>query len=258
MIAKRKFATRHRSELRWRVQGKADLLPDKLPPIRLRHGQALWLLTELGYRGAVNSSTFYEYIKSLRKLGIPFGVEKFQTKRKRRLAEYSYCRIMELAVTLSLRVYHVVPDSVLRGVIQYRSRLDRLYRRAYAERNSGAGRPIIIETEGHEPIVLRGLFLDLNVKFSGGQLLRFGPPKLLSAAAVLQRFSQSAASARPLMPMRLSILSEEVISLALQASDIHTGSKARKVSRADGHQCQDHGEHRATLPIPGERSVTQR
>lgn len=57
-----------------------DELPTKLPRIRLRHGQALWLLAELGYRGAVSESAFFEYIKSLRKLGIPFGREKFQGK----------------------------------------------------------------------------------------------------------------------------------------------------------------------------------
>jgi hypothetical protein len=88
-----------------------------------RHGQVMWLLTELGYSDAVSRSTFHEYVKSLRKLGIPFGRMKFQTKHRRRLADYSYCHVMELAITLSLRVYHVVPDSVLREIIRYRSRL---------------------------------------------------------------------------------------------------------------------------------------
>jgi len=83
----------------------------------------LWLLTELGYRGGVSRSAFFEYIKSLRKLGIPFGYEKFQRKHNRRLAGYSYCHLMELATTLSLRVYHVVPDAVLRGIAAYRGQL---------------------------------------------------------------------------------------------------------------------------------------
>ncbi len=48
------------------VRAKCARLPDRLPPITLRHGQALWLLTELGYRGPVSRSAFYEYIKSLR------------------------------------------------------------------------------------------------------------------------------------------------------------------------------------------------
>ncbi len=216
---------------------EADYLPDKLPSIRLRHGQVLWLLTELGYRGSVNTATFYEYIKSLRKLGIPFGHERFQTRSKRRLANYTYCRIMELAVALSLRVYHVVPDSVLKGIVKYRSRLDRFYRRAYAQRHAGQ-RPVVIEADGHTPIVFRGLFLDLNIEFSGGQLMRFGPPKLRSAIGALQRFNQSTAPARPLMPIGLSILSEEIISLALQAPDIHSGPQAHRVCTAAGQPSQ--------------------
>jgi hypothetical protein len=213
---------------------EADFLPDKLPSIRLRHGQVLWLLTKLGFCGSANAATFYEYIKSLRKLGIPFGHERFQTRRKRRIAEYTYCRIMELAVALSLRVYHVVPDSLLKGIVRYRSQLDRLYRRAYAQRHTGLGQPVVIEGEGHRSIVFRGLFLDLNIKFSGGHLTRFGPPKPLSAIETLQRFNQSAAPAKPLMPIGLSILSEQIISLARQAPDIHSGPQARRGGTAAG------------------------
>jgi hypothetical protein len=207
-------------------RAKPDCLPDKLPPITLRHGQALWLLTELGYRGPVSSSAFYEYIKSLRKLGIPFGNEKFLTKVGKRLAGYSYCRTMELTLTLSLRVYHVVPDALLRGIVQYRNQLDRFYRRAYRQRDSGPGSPIKIEVEGHEPIELRGVFLDLNVRFSGGQLVRFGPPKLLSPVEALRKFSQGTSLARPLMPINLSGLSEQVVSKALRAPQVRSGPRS--------------------------------
>jgi hypothetical protein len=193
------------------LQDIDNLLPKKLPQIRLRHGQVLWLLTELGYRGAVSDSAFFEYIKSLRKLGIPFGRKRFQTKDRRKLANYSYCHVMELALTLSLRVYHVVPDKVLRGIIHYRSQLCRFYRRAYAERRSGAGRPTLIRVKGRKrvkslkPIELRGLFLDLNIEFSGGHLVRFGRPKLLSSTETLARFSGSSLSGRAFMPLSLSL-----------------------------------------------------
>lgn len=207
------------------VQAKCDSLPAKLPVIRLRHGQALWLLAELGYRGPVSNSAFYEYIKSLRKLGIPFGDEKFLTKGGKRLADYSYCRLMELALTLSLRVYHVVPDSLLRGIVQYRRRLDRLYRLAYKQRNSGLGRAIAIEANGCKPIEFRGVFLDLNVRFSAGQLARFGPPKELSAIEALHKFSQGTSLARPLMPISLSGLSEQIVSAALRAPYIRSGPR---------------------------------
>lgn len=220
-------------------------LPHKLPPIKLRHGQALWVLTELGYRGPVSSSAFYEYIKSLRKLGIPFGGEKFRTTNSKRLADYSYCRMMELALTLSLRVYHVVPDSLLRGIVQYRNRLDQFYRRAYSQRENGPGQAIAIKIEGCDPIVFRGVYLDLNVRFSGGKLVRFGPPKLLSTLDALQRFSQGTSLAKPLIPISLSGLSERIVSIALQAPSIRSGpprrdsqEKRRPVSQGNGRTTQ--------------------
>ena len=79
---------------------------------------------------------------------------------------------MELALALTLRVYHVVPDSVLAEIIRYRTRLDRHYHRAYAERCSGVGTPVTVEGADHSPIHLRGVFLDLQINFSGGKLVK--------------------------------------------------------------------------------------
>ncbi|MFD2031436.1 hypothetical protein ACFSKM_16175 [Ancylobacter dichloromethanicus] len=45
---------------------------DDIPRIALTHGQTIWLMTELGLHHGVSTSTFNYYIKSLRKLGIPF------------------------------------------------------------------------------------------------------------------------------------------------------------------------------------------
>jgi hypothetical protein len=50
----------------------AGPLPAMLPSIRLRRRQMVWVLGQLGYGAGVSATTFYEYIKSLRKLGIPF------------------------------------------------------------------------------------------------------------------------------------------------------------------------------------------
>ena len=224
-----------RNSSRRPLQRATDRLPKKLPVIRLRHGQAIWLLTELGYRGAASKDTFYEYIKSLRKLGIPFGRAKFVTKHGgRRLAGYSYCHLMELAIALSLRVYHVVPDSVLREIIRYRSRLYRFYRKAYKQRRSGPGAPIAIIRHRQKPVEFRGLFLDLNIDFSGGDLVHFGPPRLLSSAEALRGFSASIVSASPFLPTSLSLLSERLITLALRVPDIHSGPLGRLEANAGG------------------------
>jgi len=216
--------------LQRRSTNRFDPLPEKLPFIRLRHGQTLWLLNELGYRGTVSESAFYEYIKSLRKLGIPFGRIKFRSKHSKWLAEYSYCHLMELAMTLSLRVYHVVPDAVLMGIIRYRAQLYRLYRHAYAQSRTGAGKPKLIRINSRKPIELRGLFLDLKIQFAGGHLERFGPPSLLSPAKALARFGESALSAPAFVPFNLSLLSEQVVALALRAPDIRSGRRKSLIS----------------------------
>jgi hypothetical protein len=209
-----------------------DLLPKKLPRIQLRHGQVLWLLTELGYGGFTSKSAFFEYVKSLRKLGIPFGDKRFQTRHSKSLARYSYWHLMELATALSLRVYHAVPDAVLKGIVSHRRQLYRLYGRAYSERRSGAGKPTLITVKGCEPIELRGLFLDLNIQFAGGHLVSFGRPKLLSSTETLARFSKSADLGRAFLPLALSLLSERVIALALRAPEVHSGPPKSSIAAA--------------------------
>src|SRR5262245_15755347 len=72
---------------------------------------------------------------------------------------------------------------------------------------SGGGTPLTITITGSKPIELRGLFLDLNIEFSGGQLLRFGPPKLLSPVETLARFSEGTSSGGIFLPLSLSLLS---------------------------------------------------
>jgi hypothetical protein len=207
-----------------RDQASPEDLPKALPDIKLHHGQAVWLLTELGFRGAATQPTFSEYVKSLRKLGIPFEAGKIGHAR-RGLANYSYYHLMELALALTLRVYHVVPDSVLLGVIRYRKRLYWHYRRAYAERCDGRGEPITLVTEGCPPVRVRGMFLDLQLNFSGGRLVRFGPPKSLSPHQAVSIFAARDVAARALLPIGLSLLSERVVALSLRAPLIRRGPR---------------------------------
>ena len=52
-------------------------------------------------------------------------------------AQCTYNHIMELALIQAFRVYHVVPDSILREIEKNRDRLQELYRRAYTLRSKG-------------------------------------------------------------------------------------------------------------------------
>jgi hypothetical protein len=100
------------SKIDTRAYPSCEDLPESLPNIELHHGEALWVLAQLGFQGGASKSTFYEYIKSLRKLGTPFESGRIGYAR-RAPANYSYYHLMELALVLTLRVYHVVPDAVL-------------------------------------------------------------------------------------------------------------------------------------------------
>ncbi len=212
-----------------RSQAPHDL-PKSLPDIELRHGEALWVMARLGFQGAASKSTFYEYIKSLRKLGTPFERGKIGYGRKAK-ANYTYCHLMELALALTLRVYHVVPDSILMEIVRHRRGLNRLYRRAYAERCTGLGAALTIKT-GSGLIHIRGAFLDLNINFSGGKLASFGPPKLLSPFEALTLFVERDVAARALLPINLSLLSERLVSTALIAPTINTGPRHTGKDRA--------------------------
>ena len=206
------MATSHTDSRR---QGSSEILEVSLPDIKLRHGEVLSVLSQLGFQGSASSSTFYEYIKSLRKLGIPIkrGSVGFAGRGH---AYYSYYHVMELALVLTLRVYYFVPDSLLTEIARFRSVLWRYYRRAYAERKGENGTPIIVRANGHTAIHLKGVFLDLKMNFSGGRLTKFGPPKLLSPFEALTVFARQDIAARAFQPINLSSLAERVISTALE------------------------------------------
>jgi hypothetical protein len=115
--------------------------------------------------------------------------------------------------------------------VQFAHRLVRAARQN-RKRCSGAGKPTFIVTEDCEPVELRGLYLDLGIEFAGGDLVRLGPPKLLTSTETLMRFSKSAVLGRAFLPLALSLLSERVISLALRAPRIRSGPQKSSVSAA--------------------------
>jgi hypothetical protein len=194
---------------------RSEVLPRSLPEIQLTHGRALWVLSEMGFRGAATKRTFNYYIKSLRKFGLPFT--KGQIGRGRRHpAIYSYNHLMELALALTLRVYYFLPDAFLEEIIRCRPALYRLYRMAYQQRCTGRGAPIEIACNGRR-LTLQGTFLDLQIDYAGGELTRFGPPRLLSPFDALAAFAASEVAARAFLPIKLSTLSEQVVTLALEA-----------------------------------------
>jgi hypothetical protein len=166
----------------------------------------------MGFRGEAGHSTFNEYIKSLRKLAIPVLGQR--ATRRGRVIVYSFENIMDLVVALLLRVYGNVPDPVLKEFVAARQKMHPIYRRAYAERRSGLGKPIRLDL-GSRMVEIAGVFLDLRLAYAGGRLLSFGPPEAISPEEALARFAASEVATAVFMPIRLSPLCEEVAHLAL-------------------------------------------
>jgi len=183
-----------------------------LDSIALRYGRVVEILEQMGFRGQASHSTFNEYIKSLRKLGIPVFGQK--ATRRGRVIMYSFENTMDLVLALLLRVYGTVPDPVLKGFLAARRTLHPIYRRAYAERRSGLGKPIRLAL-GSGTIEVAGVFLDLRLVYAGGRLLSFGPPEAISPGQALARYAASEVATAVFMPIRLSPLCEEVAHLAL-------------------------------------------
>ena len=201
------------------------MLPKGLPPIELTRGSVVWVLAKLGFQGNVTESTFLEYIKSLRKLGIPFAPGEIGLARTA-LANYTYYHLMELALALTLRVYHVVPDPVLHGIIRYRKSLCTHYRNAYVHRCDGIGAPIIISISGQPIVNVHGIFLDLQINHSGGSLVNFGPPISLSPFDALTAYANGKLAARAFLPINLSFLAENVVMHSLNAPKIRRGRQS--------------------------------
>jgi hypothetical protein len=181
-----------------------------VPPLALTHGQTLWLMNELGLSRGVSASTFNHYVKSLRKLGVP--LEKGQGGAERRPhVSYDFEALMELTVALLLRVYGALPDAVVSGLREFRRDLRPIYRTAYLDSVKRQYPPVRISEAGRKPILASGVFVDLNVRYAAGQIVEFGPPKLVSPYEAARIYLSSELPARSYLPLNISAVAETII-----------------------------------------------
>jgi hypothetical protein len=205
-----------------------DQLPDAIPRLALTHGQAIWLMGELGFRQGVSTSTFNYYIKSLRKLGIPFEIGKGQSEGHRHVT-YDFEELMELTVALLLRVYGTLPDTVVAGLRNFRDDLRPIYRQAYLDslhRNYPAAR---VSTPYGGRIMIEGLFLDLNIRYSAGHMTEFGPPRAISPFEAVSAFARPPIPARPHLPLNVTAVAEMIVGQSRVAPSIRRGRGARRI-----------------------------
>lgn len=209
-----------------------DQALEALWAMELSHGQTLWILSELGFSAGATAGTFNYYIKSLRKLGIPFRRGEYGL-RSGRLAKYSFNHLMELSIALSMRIYAIIPDIVLGGLIQFRDELYNAYRTAYVESDVGIGAPIFVSAEGSSGPGFRmnGVYLDLQLTYSAGQLASIGPPRILTPLEALAWFAITAPPARAHPPLNLSQMALSLADAMKRAPSVRRGPKPQSADK---------------------------
>jgi hypothetical protein len=170
----------------------------------------LWVLQEIGLSHGSDHSTFAHYVKSLRKLGIPF--ERKDKGAPRKWVVYEFEQVMELALALALRVYGALPDSIPAALRAHRERLYLIYRQAAL--NSASNRQNTVRIEGLTVSEVSGVYLELGLDFEDGRVVEAGAPVALSAREAIERFALSDAAARSWLPLNLSRLAFQIIQTA--------------------------------------------
>ncbi len=184
---------------------------ERAPPVlALTHGQTVWLMTQLGLSYGVSPGTFNYYIKSLRKLGVPFEKGKGQSEGHRHVT-YDLEEVTELAVALLLRVYGSLPDPVVEGLRRFRTLLRPIYRQAFIEITKPQQNPCRVVGDRRAPVMVEGYFLDLNIRYSAGHLVEFGPPKIVSPFEAIATYATATVPARSYLPLNLSVVAENIV-----------------------------------------------
>jgi len=201
---------------------KARVTSDLVPDLQITHGRALWVLSKMGFAAGVTPLTFNHYVKSLRKLGVPFAHGEIGTGSGKPV-RYSFNHMMELALALTLRVYGTLPDPVLDGLVRFRHDLYALYRRAYLEYATGLGAPVQVTSKDRAAFEMRGVYLDLHIRFGGGRAFEFGPPRLLSPFEALRVYARLDTPGRAHLPLDLSSLAIDLVECAEAAPLLRRG-----------------------------------
>src|SRR5271170_3826051 len=202
LVVRRKFMRKRDSTRLGHSETRA------VPFLALTHGQTLRLLSELGFHEGVSTSTFNHYLKSLRKLGVPFEYGKGQSEGRGEDVTYDFEELMELAVALLLRVYWTLPDAIIAGLRDFRKDLRPIYRQAYFELTIHRYPPARISAPGGLRTTINGLHLDLNIRYSAGQMIEFGPPRGISPFEAVSIYAHAGAPARAYLPLNVSTIAE--------------------------------------------------
>jgi hypothetical protein len=75
---------------------------------------------------------------------------------------------------------------------------------------------------------VQGLFLDLNIRYSAGQAIQFGPPRALSPFEAMSVFAHTEIAARSYLPLNITAVAEMIAERTRLTPTIPRGSYARR------------------------------
>ena len=197
----------------------------QVPTLALSHGQALWLLANMGFRTGDTETAFNAYIMGLRRAGLPFANDELGRGAGHNVT-YRFVHLMELTVALALRAQAILPRDIVHLLVNHRERLRQIYRRAWTERDSGLGAAELIVPGKQDRFRLQGIYLDLRLMYVETGFLGYSAPTALGPGeAVVRMFTKNIGQhVRGLLP--LSELAEQVVDLAPGAPEFRRGRRA--------------------------------
>ena len=192
------------------------------PNFNLSHGQAVFVLQHLFDGNASSGSAFNSYIKYLRRAGIPFDANELGVGAGTNVV-YAYEHLMELSVALFLKSQAILPKDVVQLLANLRDELRPIYQLAWTERDTGLGAPIWVRTGKSKKFRLKGVYLDLQLRYTEGNFLTTLGPSALGPAGYIGAVGTQHRRQYFRDPIPLSELAEDVVRLAEAAPEIKRG-----------------------------------
>lgn len=200
------------------------IMIDSVPKIAVTHGQAVWALWHLFDGASMPDQAFNSYVKYLRRAGIPFDSRELGVGAGTNVV-YVYEHLMDLAVALFLKSQAILRKDVVEVLAHHRDELRSVYRLAWTERETELGKPVWVRIGVKDKFRLRGVYLDLGLRYVEEGLLTTTGPKALGPAAYIRAAGTQHRRQYFRDPIPLSELAIDIVKLAKAAPEIKRGRR---------------------------------
>ena len=140
-------------------------------------------------------------------------------------AVYRFEHIMELAVALLFHRQAILKKDTIVLLAQLRDELTPIYRRAWLEQDRGLGSRASIKVGQAKPFTASGIWLDLGLRYSPGQVLTTTGPKPLGPAGAVRELVRVDRQRYFRDPINISDLAAAVVKHSKKAPEVRRGRR---------------------------------